>query len=89
MKIQFITLPLVYGVGIAMAQGVEMDGTASQPVAAPGQKPMAKPKHPPTGDLRHCLDFNTNEAIIRCAVKSLKNNPVGLHPVQAAAGNRV
>jgi hypothetical protein len=70
MKTWFISLPLMGMVGVAMAEGVEMDGTANQTVAA--QKQMAKPKHPPRGDLRYCLDLKTNEAIIRCAEKKPK-----------------
>jgi hypothetical protein len=72
MKTRFIFLPLMCGMGVAMADGVETDGTASQTVAAPAQKQMAKPKHPPRGDLRYCLDLKTNEAIIRCAEKKPK-----------------
>ena len=60
------------GVGIALAAGVEMDGTANPTAAAPAQKQMAKPKHPPRGDLRYCLDLKTNETIIRCAEKKPK-----------------
>ncbi len=72
MKTWFITLPLMCGVGIALAAGVEMDGTANPTAAAPAQKQMAKPKHPPRGDLRYCLDLKTNKAIIRCAEKKPK-----------------
>lgn len=72
MKTWFISLPLVCGVGVAMAEGVETDGTASQTAASPAQKQTIKPKHPARGDLRHCLDLKTNEAIIRCAEKKPK-----------------
>ena len=72
MKTWFISLPLMCVVGIAMAEGVEVDGTASQTAAATAQMQMAKPKHPPRGDLRYCLDLKTNEAIIRCSEKKPK-----------------
>ena len=72
MKTWFIALPLVCGVGVAMAESVERDGAAHRTAAAPAQKQMAKPKHPPRGDLRYCLDLKTNEAIIRCAEKKPK-----------------
>jgi hypothetical protein len=72
MKIWFITLPLMYVVGISTAVGAETDGTASPGAAPPARQQTAKPKHPPRGDLRHCLDLKTNEAIIRCAEKKPK-----------------
>jgi hypothetical protein len=69
MRTWFISLPLVCVVGIAMAEGVEKGGTEDQTAAAAAQTKLAKPKHPPRGDLRYCLDLKTNEAIIRCAEK--------------------
>jgi len=62
MKTWFITLPLMCGVGIALAAGVEMDGTANPTAGAPVQQQMAKPKHPPRGDLRYCLDFKDQQS---------------------------
>jgi hypothetical protein len=69
MKTWLISLPLMCVVGVAMADGVEMDGTANPSAAPPARQQTAKPKHPPRGDLRYCLDLKTNEAIIRCAEK--------------------
>jgi hypothetical protein len=69
MKTWLISLPLVCVVGIAMADAVEMEGSANQPPTATERNQIAKPKHPPRGDLRHCLDLKTNQAIIRCAEK--------------------
>jgi len=72
MKTWFISLPLMCVAGVAMAEGPEMEGTANQTAAPPAQKQTVKPKHPPRGDLRYCLDLKTNEAIIRCAEKKPK-----------------
>ena len=75
MKARFFFLPLMCVVGGAMADGVEMDDAANKTASPTSQKHMAKPKHPPKGDLRYCLDLKTNEAIIRCSEKKPKNNP--------------
>ena len=72
MKTWFISLPLVCMVGVALAEGGEMDTTANQAATAAAKTKVAKPKHPPRGDLRHCLDLETNEAIIRCSEKKPK-----------------
>ncbi len=69
MKTWFISLPLVCMVGIAFAEGGEMDSAAGQAAPAAAKTQMAKPKHPPRGDLRYCLALKTNEAIIRCTEK--------------------
>jgi len=70
MKTWLISLPLVCVLGIAMAEDVDKAGTANEAVADSAQK--AGPKHPPRGDLRHCLDLKTNEAIIRCSEQKPK-----------------
>lgn len=75
MKTWFITLPFLCAVGVAMADGVEREGAAGQTesTAAPdmaqarNRMVMRKSKRLPAGDLRHCLDLKTSEAIIRCA----------------------
>jgi hypothetical protein len=72
MNTWFIALPLWCAVGFAMAEGVEMDGAANQTPTATAQSQMTKPKHPPRGDLRYCLDLKTNKAIIRCSEKKPK-----------------
>jgi hypothetical protein len=69
MKTWFISLPLVCVVGVAMAEGVAKDGTENQTASATAQTKLVKPKHPPRGDLRYCLDLKSNEAIIRCSEK--------------------
>jgi hypothetical protein len=71
-RIGFIALPLL-AVGVALADGMEEGKAAGQPEAAaatqPAQDRMAGPaaKSLPGGDLRHCLDKQTNAAIIRCS----------------------
>jgi hypothetical protein len=72
MKTWFISLALAWAVGTAMADEIEMEGPAKQADSATAQTRMSKPKHPPRGDLRYCLDLKTNEAIIRCAEKKSK-----------------
>jgi hypothetical protein len=72
MKIWFITLPLLCAAGFAMAEGAETDAAANQTATATAPDQMVKPKHPPRGDLRHCLDLKTNEAIIRCSERKPK-----------------
>jgi hypothetical protein len=74
-KIGLIMLPLVCAVGVAMADGMEPEGTADQtatmasPGMAPAHHPMARngAKRLPHGDLRYCLDLKTRAAIIRCS----------------------
>ncbi|HWR77210.1 MAG TPA: hypothetical protein VN283_08380 [Thiobacillus sp.] len=75
MKTWFITLPFLCAVGVAMANGVEREGAAGQTeaAAAPDRAQTRDRMHKrtakrlPTGDLRHCLDLKTSEAIIRCS----------------------
>jgi hypothetical protein len=75
MKTWLMTLPLVCAVGVAMADdmGKEGNGEEMKSAAAPGMAPahyrMAhhRTKRLPSGDLRHCLDLQTNAAIIRCS----------------------
>ena len=74
-KIGFIALPLLCAAGLAMADSMEKEGTADQmqsaaaPSMAPAHYRMARHgvKRLPSGDIRHCLDMQTNEAIIRCS----------------------
>ena len=66
-----------------MAEGVATKATANQTQTPAGQSQIAKPKHPPRGDLRYCLELKTNEAIIRCSEESLESNPAGLQAVVA------
>jgi len=76
MKIGLIALPFLCALGVAMADGVEREAAAGQTesAAAPARERMVRPgaKRMPTGDLRHCLDLQTNEAIIRCSEKRRK-----------------
>jgi hypothetical protein len=75
MKTWLMTLPLLCAVGVAVADSMEKERTAGQmeSAAVPGMAPahyrMAhhRPKRLPSGDLRHCLDLQTNAAIIRCS----------------------
>jgi len=75
MKIGFMMLPFLCVVGVAMADGVEQEAAAGQMETAVAPKPAQprdrmvrhKAKRLPSGDLRHCLDLQTNEAIIRCS----------------------
>lgn len=70
--IGFIALPLVCAVGVALADDMGEGKAAGQTEAAatqPAPERMAGPaaKRLPGGDLRHCLDKQTNAAIIRCS----------------------
>lgn len=81
MKNLFISAMLLCAAGAGRADGMETtpaaNGTATETSAPAAQRPHPKavrPKHAsmPPGDLRHCLDLNGNEAIIRCAEKPAK-----------------
>lgn len=71
--IGFIALPLVCAVGVALADDMGEGKAAGQTEAAPATQAaperMAGPaaKRLPGGDIRHCLDKQTNAAIIRCS----------------------
>ncbi len=77
-RIGFIALPLVCAVGVALADDMGEGKAAGQTEAAvatqPAQDRMAghAGKRLPSGDLRHCLDQQTNAAIIRCSEKPRK-----------------
>lgn len=74
-KIGLVALPLLFAVGFAMADSMEKEGAADQmesaaaPSMAPAHYRIARhgAKRLPSGDIRHCLDLQTNEAIIRCS----------------------
>lgn len=80
MKTWLITLPLLFAVNVAMAQGVEKEGAAAQPeaVAAPERAQTEAQTRAATqtsatsrtkrqgGDMRHCLNRKGNKEIIRC-----------------------
>lgn len=75
MKIWLIPLTLLCAAGFAQADGMP-DATPAQaaetaPAPAQPQAKMPPRKFKPRShaDLRHCLDLNSNEAIIRCAEK--------------------
>lgn len=77
MKTWFIILSLLCAAGLAQADGMP-DATpaaAAEPAPAPlraqtrSTSPQHKFKRLPHGDLRHCLDLSSNQAIIRCAEK--------------------
>lgn len=71
MKISLVSLPFLFVAGVVMAaEGMESAPAADQAALAQDQK--VAPKHPDRGDLRHCLDLKTNEAIIRCSEKKPK-----------------
>jgi len=73
MKIRFIALPLLCVAGVAMADGVDREAGQAGAVAAQERMQERERAHTrrttrlPQGDLRHCLDLKTNEAIIRCS----------------------
>ncbi|MDQ1316095.1 MAG: hypothetical protein QG662_2204 [Pseudomonadota bacterium] len=78
MKFGLVALPLLLCVvGVAMADGVDREAPAdpAQPVAVRGKireqaqepAPARRTARLPQGDLRRCLDLQTNEAIIRCS----------------------
>ena len=77
-RIGFIALPLVCAVGVALADDMGDGKAAGQTEAAaasrPAQERMVGPaaKRLPSGDLRHCLDRQTNAAIIRCSERPRK-----------------
>jgi hypothetical protein len=74
-RIGFIALPLLFAVGVAMADDMGKDGAAAQPEAAAASASEAAPsrmaghvaRRLPRGDIRHCLDMESNAAIIRCS----------------------
>jgi hypothetical protein len=79
MKTWFITLSLLGAAGFAHADGMpsepaaEAESAVAQMQAQTGRKASSrKPARLPRGDLRHCLELGSNEAIIRCAEKPLK-----------------
>lgn len=80
MKIGLIALPFLCALGVAMADGVEREAAAGQmesaaaPDRAQARERRVRPraKRMLTGDVRHCLDLQTNEAIIRCSEKRRK-----------------
>ncbi|KVW94979.1 hypothetical protein [Thiobacillus denitrificans] len=73
MKIKFLALPLLCVAGVAMADGVDREAESAQTVAAQERVQDREQMHArkttrlPQGDLRHCLDLQTNDAIIRCS----------------------
>ncbi len=80
MKIWLIALPLMCAASVAMADSTAGEAPVYQPepVAAPHAGPahyrMARhgARRLPSGDIRDCLAFQTNAAIIRCAEKQRK-----------------
>jgi len=67
-------LPLLFAVSGAMADGMEPAAAAAQESeAVTGRVPVRErvrahtPTRLPQGDIRHCLDLRSNQAIIRCA----------------------
>ena len=76
MKTRLLTLTLLCAAGLAQADGMPDAAPAAE--TAPAQtQPQAKAKAPQRtfkprthADLRHCLELNSNEAIIRCAEKA-------------------
>ena len=71
-RIGFIVLPLLCAVGVAMADDMGKAAAAAQPEAAaapaaPGRMAGHVARRLPGGDIRHCLDQETNAAIIRCS----------------------
>lgn len=80
MNAWWIALPLLCAASVAMADSVEGEAPVYQPeaVAAPHTGPahyrMARhgAKRLPSGDIRDCLAFQTNAAIIRCSEKQRK-----------------
>lgn len=65
---------LLSATGLVQADGMPGGAAAAKEAAAPAakshtrQQPRArKPARLPQGDLRHCLDLGSNQAIIRCA----------------------
>lgn len=69
-------LPLLCAVNGATADGMDYagaDAPAAEAAAAIDKAPARErmrahtPTRLPSGDIRHCLDLKSNEAIIRCA----------------------
>lgn len=74
MKISFVAGVLMCVAGTAMANGIDREDLPAGTVAALPDKPKAAPRATarkagrlPGGDLRQCLELQTDEAIIRCA----------------------
>ncbi len=76
MKTWFIPLTLLCAASFAQADGMPDATPAPAVETAPAQPqakaPQRKFKPRTHADLRHCLDLNSNEAIIRCAEKSVR-----------------
>ena len=74
-KIGIFALPLLCAAGVAMADGMETEGTAAPmdtaavPANAPAhhRMPGYGAKRLPRGDIRYCLDMKTDAEIIRCS----------------------
>jgi hypothetical protein len=61
-------LPLLVALNLARADGMpDAVPAASASEKAPARERVRAHKPLPRGDIRHCLDRKTNEAIIRCA----------------------
>lgn len=76
MKIRLFTLTLLCAAGLAHADGVPgapaagaAPASAEMPAPARHKVPTRTLKRLPRGDLRHCLELESNEAVIRCAEK--------------------
>lgn len=73
MKLGLMTLPFLFMTGLAYADGLDSAGapepaaSAAAPAKAQARMTRQRPGRLPTGDLRHCLDLKTTEAIIRCS----------------------
>lgn len=76
MKNRLISLALLCIAGLAFAEGTPASPAAGNETASSPTPPRAHAKPPkrklarmPQGDMRHCLDQDSNLAIIRCAEK--------------------
>lgn len=72
MKITFLALPL-----LCVDRGAESaQSAAAQERAQDRERMQARKKmRLPRGDLRHCLDRQTNEAITRCSEPGVNADP--------------
>jgi hypothetical protein len=72
MKIWLMVLPFVCAASVSMADGIEGDATdqtaaTAEQVTATQSASRQRGRRLPHGDMRHCLDLKSSQAIIRCS----------------------
>lgn len=72
MKMWLMMLPLVCAASVSMADGIEGEATGQTATAAEKAPVIQSASRQrgrslPHGDMRHCLDLKSSQAIIRCS----------------------